>query len=173
MIGGSLAALRSPCAALAFDVVKAALLILPLAGVALLVAAEFSTLYEVRVGDSVAPGATTTAGAHHAYALLVIAVAAGVMTFGAVVGGSRPAAVALLLLGLAAIGVELLADRPVTDDTGLYGEAYEAARAVAGPAVALELAGGAAIVAGAVALLAVSRRGRPGPSPGRTAASAR
>jgi hypothetical protein len=152
--------------------VRVALLILPLAGAALLVAAEFSTLYEVRVGGSVAPGASTSAGDHHGYALLLIALAVGVMTFGAVAGRSRPAAVALALLGIAAIGIALLADRSVTDDTGLYGEAYEAARAVAGPSVALAVAGGAAIFAGAVVLLAVSRRDRPGPSPGRTAASA-
>ena len=62
------------------------------------------------------------------------------MAVGAVRGRSRPAAVALAVLGLAALGVALLADRPVTDDTGLYGEAYAAARAEAGPAVALELA---------------------------------
>ena len=151
---------------------RAALLILPLAGLGLLVAAEFSTLYEVRVGDSVAPGSATTAGSHHGYALLLVAAAAGAMTFGAA-RGSRPAAVALGLLGLAAIAIALLADRPVTDDTGLYGEAYEAARAVAGPALTLELLGGAAILVGAVALFALSPRDRRDPSPGRTAASAR
>ena len=152
--------------------VRAALLILPLVGLGLLVAAEFSTLYEVRVGDSVAPGSATTAGSHHGYALLVVAAAVGLMTFGAA-RGSRPAAVALGLLGLAAIAIALLADRPVTDDTGLYGEAYEAARAVAGPALTLELVGGAAILVGAVALFALSPRDRRDPSPGRTAASAR
>ena len=153
--------------------VRAALLILPLAGLGLLVAAEFSTLYEVRVGDSVAPGSAITAGSHHGYALLVVAAAVGVMTFGAAVGRSRPAALALGLLGLAAIAIALLADRPVIDDTGLYGEAYEAARAIAGPALTLELLGGAAILVGAVALFALSPRDRRDPSPGRTAASAR
>jgi hypothetical protein len=152
--------------------VRAALWILPLAGVALLVAAEFSTLYEVRAGDSVVPGSSTTAGAHHGYALLVVAAAAAVMTVGAVAGRSRPAAVALGLLGLAAIGIALLADRPVTDDTGLYGDAYEAAEAVAGPSVRLAVAGGAAIAAGAVALLLLTPGAPRDPSPGRTPASA-
>ena len=152
---------------------RAALLLLPLAGAALLVAAEFSTLYEVRVGDSVAPGASSSAGAHHGYALLVVAAAAVLMAVGAVRGGSRPAAVALAVLGIAALGVALLADLPVTDDTGLYGEAYAAARAEAGPAVTLELLGGAAIVAGAALILGTaSRGGRRGQSPGRTRASA-
>jgi len=152
--------------------VRAALLILPLAGAALLVAADFSTLYEVRVGDSVPPGASSSAGGHHGYALALVAAAAAVMAVGAVRGRSRPAALALAALGLAALGVALLADRPVTDDTGLYGETYAAARAEAGPAVALALAGGAAIVAGAIALLVLTPRGRRDPSPGRTPASA-
>jgi hypothetical protein len=155
---------------------RAALAIAPLAGAALLVAAELSTLYEVRVGSSVPAGASSSAGAHHGYALLVIAVAAAVMTAGAVAGRSRPAAMALWLLGIAALGIALLADRPVTDDTGLYGRTYDAASAVAGPALTLELAGGAAILAGAALLLFVpgaTRWGRPGPSPGRRAASAR
>jgi hypothetical protein len=153
--------------------VRAALLILPLAGAGLLVVAEFSTLYEVHVGATVPPGASSDAGAHHGYALALVAAAAAVMAVGAVRGRSRPAAVALAVLGAAALGVALLADRPVTDDTGLYGETYAAARAEAGPALALELVGGAAILAGAVLiLLAPSRPGRRDPSPGRRAASA-
>ena len=152
---------------------RAALLILPLVGAALLVAADLSTLYTVRVGDSVAPGASSSAGAHHGYALALVAAAAVLMALGAVRGGSRPAAVALAVLGLAALGVALLADRPVTDDTGLYGEAYAAARAEAGPALGLALAGGAAIVAGAALILLTARRsGRRDPSRGRTPASA-
>ena len=155
---------------------RAVLPILPLAGAGLLVAAEFATLYEVHVGDSVAPGAGSSAGAHHGYALLVIALAVVLVTAGAVLGRSRPAAIALALLGIAALGVALLADRPVTDDTGLYGEAYDAARAVTGPALRLELLGGAAILAGAALLLAwpgATRPARRDPSRGRTRASAR
>lgn len=156
--------------------VRAVLAILPLAGAGLLVAAEFATLYEVRVGDSVPPGASSSAGAHHGYALLVIALAVGMMTAFAVAGGSRPAAIALALLGLVALGIALLADRPATGEEGLYGEAYAAARAVAGPALRLELLGGAAILAGAALLVlwpGATPPGRRDPSRGRTAASAR
>jgi hypothetical protein len=155
--------------------VRALLAILPLAGAALLAAAEFATLYEVRVGDTVPPGASSSAGAHHGYALLLVALGAAVMTAGAVAGRSRPAAIALGLLGIAALGIALLADRPVTDDTGLFGEAYAAARAVAGPALRLELAGGVAILAGAALLVlwpGTTPPGRRDPSRGRTAASA-
>src|SRR5829696_7304756 len=146
---------------------------LPLAGAALLVAGEFSTLYEVRVAGSVPPGASSSAGAHHGYALAVVAAAVAVMAFGAVIGRSRPAAIALWLLAIAALGIALLADRPVTDDTGLYGRTYDAARAVAGPALRLELAGSAAILAGAALILfvPVSRRALRDPSRGRRPAS--
>ena len=56
-------------------VLRVALMVLPLAGAALLLAAEFSTLYEVRVVTAVPEGGSFGAGGHHGYALGVIAVA--------------------------------------------------------------------------------------------------
>src|SRR5918998_2247846 len=53
---------------------RMALLVLPLAGAGLLIAAEFSTLYEVRVVTTVPEGGSYSAGGHHGYALGIIAV---------------------------------------------------------------------------------------------------
>ena len=106
-----------------------ALLILPLTGAGLLVAAEFSTLYDVRVVTAVPEGGAYAAGPHHGYALALIAAAIVVMAAGAVLGGSRPAAVALALLALAALAVALLVDLPDVHETGLIGRTYDAARA--------------------------------------------
>ena len=71
---------------------RIALLALPMAGAALLIAAELSTLYDVRVVTAVPEGGSFSAGGHHGYALGVIAVGIAVMAVGAVLGGSRPVA---------------------------------------------------------------------------------
>ena len=132
---------------------RGALLVLPLAGAALLVAAELSVLYEVRVAAAVPAGGTFRAGPHHGYALGLIAVAAVVMAGIAVVGRSRAAAVALLVLGAAALAVVLLVDLPAVDETGLVGQTYEAARAEARSALWLALAGAGCLVVGAGVIL--------------------
>ena len=66
---------------------RIALLALPVAGAALLIAAEFSTLYDVRVVTAVPEGGSFSAGGHHGYALVVMAVGIVVMALGAVLGG--------------------------------------------------------------------------------------
>ena len=136
-----------------------ALLALPLAGAALLVAAEFSTLYDVRVVTTVPEGASYSTGGHHGYAQLVIAAAIVVMAIGAALGGSRPAAVAVLVLGAVALAVALVVDLPVTDDTGLYGQTYDEAQAEARAGLTLEILGGCcALVGGALLVVARPRR---------------
>jgi hypothetical protein len=126
-----------------------------LAGAALLVAGEFSTLYDVRVVTTVPEGASYSTGGHHGYAQLVIAAAIVVMAIGAAFGGSRPAAVAVLVLGAAALLVALVIDLPVTDDTGLFGQTYDEARAEAGPGLTLELVGACCALVGGALLLVV------------------
>ena len=131
-----------------------ALLALPLVGAALLVAGEFSTLYDVRVVTTVPAGASYSTGPHHGYAQLVIAAAVVVMTIGAVLGGSRPAAVAVLVLGAASLAIAVFIDRPVTDDTGLFGQTYDAAQAEAASGLTLEIAGACCVLlAGALMLV--------------------
>jgi hypothetical protein len=133
--------------------VRAALLVLPLAGAALLVAAELSVLYEIHVEAAVPAGGTFRAGPHHGYALAVIAAAAVALALVAVLGGSRSAAVALLVLGAAALAVVLAVDLPDVHETGLVGQTYEAARAEPRSALWLELAGAGCLLCGAVAIL--------------------
>ena len=134
-----------------------ALLILPLTGAGLLVAAEFSTLYDVRVVTAVPEGGSYAAGPHHGYALAA----------GAVLGGSRPAAVALALLALAALAVALLVDLPDVHETGLIGRTYDAARAEPRAGLYLEIAGGCVALVGA-ALILVARPPRRGEASANT-----
>jgi hypothetical protein len=151
---------------------RAVLLALPLAGAALLVAAEFSTLYDVRVVTAVPEGGSFSAGGHHGYALAVIAVGIAVMTLGAVLGGSRPAAVAVLALAAGALAIALLVDLPDVHQTGLIGRTYDAAVAEPRAGLYLEIAGGCAALVGAALILAL-RPARPRPSRSRRTAPAR
>jgi hypothetical protein len=95
---------------------RIALLVLPLAGAGLLVAAQLSTLYEVVVVTAVPEGGSFSAGGHHGYALGVMAVGIAVMALGAVLGGSRPAAFAVLVLAAAALAIALAFDLPDVDE---------------------------------------------------------
>jgi hypothetical protein len=151
---------------------RLALLVLPLTGAVLLVAAELSTLYEVRVLGAVPEGGSLSAGGHHGYALAVMAVAIVVMALGAVLGGSRPAAVAMLALAAAALAIALAIDLPVVHETGLIGRTYDAAQARPRPGLYLEIAGGCAVLVGA-ALILVARPGPPLPRRSGRAAAAR
>jgi hypothetical protein len=134
---------------------RIALLTLPLAGAGLLIAAEFSTLYDIRVVTAVPAGGSFSTGGHHGYAQAVIAAGIAVMALVAAVGGSRAAATALLVLAIAALAIALLVDLPDVHETGLIGRTYESARAEPRTGLYLELAGGcAALVGGALILMA-------------------
>jgi glycerol uptake facilitator-like aquaporin len=87
-------------------------------------------------------------------ALLLLGLLTFVMGSGAAFGRSRPAAVALIAIGLVVLGITLLGDLPASDDAGLIGRDYAEATASAGAGLWLELVGGAlAAGAGVVRLL--------------------
>jgi LPXTG-motif cell wall-anchored protein len=87
-------------------------------------------------------------------ALLLLGLLTLVMGAGAAFGRSRPAAVALVAIGVVVLAITLLVDLPASDETGLIGRRYAAAEATAGTGLWLELAGGAlALAAGLVRLL--------------------
>ena len=126
-----------------------------------LVVAEFSNLRHTTVitascHDLAGPDASkcsATAGQHHGYAVLIIALVILAMTWGAAVGRARAAALALIVLGVAVIVIALAVDRPVTRKVGVLAEDFSGAKEEAGPAITLELVGaGLAIAAGVVGL---------------------
>ena len=89
----------------------------------------------------------------HGPALVLLALVLAAMAWGAGLGGSRPAAAALLVVGLVVLVIALLIDLPVTDDTGAIGPRFDGAEARAEIGFTLELAAGAlAAVAGAARL---------------------
>jgi hypothetical protein len=143
------------------------LLMLPLPAAGLLIAAEFSALYDIRVVTAVPAGGSFSTGGHHGNAQAVIAIGIAVMALAAVLGGSRAAAVALLVLATAALAIALLIDLPDVHETGLIGRTYESARAEPRAGLYLEIAGGCAALAGATLILSArsarhaSRRSGP------------
>jgi len=87
-------------------------------------------------------------------ALLLLGLLTLTMGVGAALGKSRPAAVALVVIGVVVLAIALLVDLPASDDTGLIGRRYAAAKASAGAGLWTELVGGAlAVVAGLIRLL--------------------
>ncbi len=140
-----------------------AVLVLGVAAALLVVLAEVTNLVVVDVtgagcADAVADpeladGCEITGGEQHSFALVPVALLIGVMAVGAGLGGSRPAAVALVVAGLLVLGVALIGDLPDTSSTGQVGQNFDEAEASPGPALWLELAGGAlAVAAGALRL---------------------
>jgi hypothetical protein len=77
----------------------------------------------------------------HHYGFAILGLFVILMTFGAAVGGSRPAAVALTVAGVLALGITLLHDLPRTDDKGEIGVAFARGQAHKGTGFWFELVG--------------------------------
>jgi hypothetical protein len=140
-----------------------------LAAAVLLFATEFSTVASVDVASGACEVINDTDPAladrcelsgfeRNGGSFLLVAAFVVAMGVGAALGGSRPAAVALLAIGLGVLAWALLVDLPVTSETGALGESFAGAHAQAGTGLWLEiLAGLLAAGAGALRLLAPAR----------------
>lgn len=163
---------KKPSALLSLSATALVALVLGLAGALLLVLTELSTVLEIRAGAVVLE--TQTGADRHSWALLVLAIAAAGLTVAAVLLRSRPAALALGAVGVVALLFWLVGDLPDAGDEGAYGIRYEDAVAVSGPGLRLEVLGGIALVAAAVAALLAMRvrerepRARPERRPARS-----
>jgi hypothetical protein len=135
---------------------------LGVAGAVLLVIAEFSRVVYITVvtascqdlaEGSLKDQCVKSGFERHHGALLIVGLLLIALSFGAAVGRSRPAAVAMIVLGLVPVGIWLFGDRHQVGKTGAIGADFSEARSHAGKAIPLELAGGAlAIVGGLVGL---------------------
>jgi hypothetical protein len=134
----------------------------------LMVATEFTPLFEVQVMTAsctdlaqpeLADLCVTSGGEQHAYGLLLLAVVTLIMSLGAALGGSRPAAAALVVVGVAVLSIALALDLPDSRSTGEIGRDFSEARAVIRPGLWLELAGG--VLAAAAGGIGLRRSGPP------------
>jgi hypothetical protein len=136
-------------------------------GGALLIAADVLTLIAIKV--LTVSKASISGGSHHSYALVVLGAFALIMALGTLRGRSRPAMVALAVIGLIALAITLVIDLPDVHDTGTYGQRFE--DATASPqlgfyaetlgAVLLLLAGGGLLLMAPRGVAGQRRRGRP------------
>ena len=135
----------------------------------LLVATEFSTVASVDVAGgscevindsdpALADRCTLSGFERNGGAFLLLAALTMLMAWGAGVGGSRPAALALVAVGVVVLGWALLVDLPVTDDTGAIGISFEGATGEAGPGLTIELVAGALALGAGVAGMLARRR---------------
>jgi hypothetical protein len=127
-----------------------------IAGALLLIVGEFVTAREVVVVTAVPPGGTTTGGDLHLYALGVLGLVMLPMSYGAVVRGARPAAVALLVLSVAALLIVLFIDRPAINHTpGILERTYELADPQPATGFYLQSLGAVLALVGSVAAFAL------------------
>jgi hypothetical protein len=147
---------------------RAAVLGSALLGALMLVVAEFTTLYTVNAATSSVPIKTVSTGSHDAYALIPIALLAALLAYGAAVRGSRPALVALGVVGVATLLIALIGDLPDARATGVVGSpTTHFANASSSPSAGLylETIGAVLLIIGSGCGLLLSRpaptRGRP------------
>jgi hypothetical protein len=129
-----------------------------LIGAAALAVAEFEPLYRVRtdVGHHIVR--SVSAGSHHSYALLPVAVLAALLA-GALGRAGWPVPAALAVLGLVALGIALLGDLPDVHRAGVLGTpatGLHDAHTVAGAALYLETLGAIVLLAAGAAGLVFS-----------------
>src|SRR5436305_11486350 len=138
-----------------------------LLGAVLLCLAEFTTLYTISSTTSSVALQSVSTGSHDAYALIPIALVAGALAYGASVMGSRPALLALGVLGIATLLIALVGDLPDARATGTIGSSStHFSSAAASPKVGLYLE-----TVGAIALVIASGCGLLLGSTGSRAAS--
>jgi hypothetical protein len=118
--------------------------LLGLAGSGLLIAADRSPLYQVKVITVVQK--VEGVGAQHRHALLIVGIAAAVMALGAAIS-IRAAIVAELLLGIAALVIILRHDPHDVHSAGVIGQAFADATASPRDGYYLETIGAVLLVA--------------------------
>ncbi|HEX3279571.1 MAG TPA: hypothetical protein VHR40_13690 [Thermoleophilaceae bacterium] len=139
-----------------------------LVAAALLFASEFSTVASVDVASgsceviqdtdpALADRCQLSGFERNGGSFLLVGAVIAAMGWGAGVGRSRPAAVALLVLGVVVVVWSLAVDLPVTSQTGAIGESFEGASASAGAGLWLELLAGALAAGAGVAALFLQR----------------
>src|SRR5690349_19325313 len=121
-----------------------ALLIGGLAGAALLIAADLSTLIQIKVLTVVEQ--RLSGHGQHDWAVAFLGVAAIPLAIGAAWRRARPALFGLVLIGAAVVGIALAKDLGDTRSTGVYGQRYDQAEAAAGPGFYMETLGAVLLI---------------------------
>jgi hypothetical protein len=133
-----------------------------LLGALLLVVAEFTALYQVHIASSPTPFRTVGTGHNDSYALIPLGLLAAVLGYGVFRSGSRPALLALGVVGLVTLLIALLGDLPDAQSTGLAGTpGTHFVNASSTPSAGLYLETLGAVVLIATSVLGFMMLGRP------------
>ena len=119
-------------------------------GSLLLIVAEFTTLYRVHVATFHTPIKSVTGGTNHSYALGLLGLLAAGLAVAFVRQGSRPALLAIGVVGLVALLIALLGDLPDAHASGLAGSAtthYVIASSSASAGLYMETLGAVLLIA--------------------------
>ena len=122
-------------------------------GALLLIAADFSSLIQIKV--LTVTRERVTGHAQHDWALVVLGFAGLILAYGAARRAARPALAALAAIGLVVAIIALARDLPDTRSTGVLGQEYEEAHASPGPGFYMEVGGAALLLIGGGAGLAL------------------
>jgi hypothetical protein len=115
-----------------------------LVGALILLVAEFTTLFTIHTAAATAPVRSVTTGSHHTYALIPIALLVALLAYGVWSAGSRPALLAIGILGVISLLIALLGDLPDAHASGLLGSSathFSAASATPSAGLYLETLG--------------------------------
>jgi hypothetical protein len=117
-----------------------------------LLAAEFTTLFNVHASNGSAAINSVRTGSHNSYALVPIALLAGVLAVAVWRVASRPALLGIGLLGLVALLIAVIGDLPDARASGLVirGGHYIAASSKASTGLYLETLGAVILIATSV-----------------------
>src|SRR5205807_1143716 len=132
----------------------------------LLVVAEFTALYQVHTAASSTPVRSVQTGDNDSYALIPLALLAAVLGIGFFRSGSRPALLAIGVVGVVTLLIALLGDLPDSQATGLVGSPsthFISATSTPSAGLYLETLGGVLLLATCV--LGFLMLGRPQPFP--------
>ncbi len=152
-----------------------AILVIGFAAAVLMLIAELTPLYSVKSIEASCKdftGATaqdlceTTGSEQHSNGLFLIAFLTLGMAVAAGPWHSRPAAIALVIVGVVVLGIALIGDVPDTDVPGFFKENFEEGKTVRESGLYLEMLGGVlAILAGVLRLSPLERPPPPEPRP--------
>ena len=106
-------------------------------GCLLLVISDFTPLFEARTVTATI--GSVTGGSNHLYAMTLIGLVAAPMAWGALRGGSQPAMISLVVLGLLAVVIALAFDLPDATGTNTLSRSFAYANAESLPRVGFYL----------------------------------
>jgi hypothetical protein len=154
----------APAGWLPADVIRGAALAGALVGALLLIVAEFTSLYQVHTAASPLPVKIVGTGDNDSYALIPLALLAAGLGYAVYRSGSRPALLAIGIVGLFALLIALLGDLPDAQATGLVGTpTSHFVNASSTPSAGLYLETLGAVVLIATCVLGFMMLGRPEP----------